>query len=150
MDQGRRHDRLASSQPPSPDRARSGEGQSVAQRQASTFDNIFLHGPEDGEQLALLLCRYLELAQRLREVADQSVEVPATNTHSGVSRFHVAAGINAVSPGGGADLVHQVLLEPRDIRTGEEAVDAPIRRDISDKIVHNGHDGLVSAKALVK
>jgi len=54
------------------------------------FDDIFVHRPEDGEQLALFFRRHVEGIQGTDQVLYQCIEGGSGDLHTFVGRLHVS------------------------------------------------------------
>ena len=78
------------------------------------FYDITLHRPEGAEKLGLLVLSSFGCVQCGDEVAYESVEVAAADTHAGMGAFHASAGVSAGSAGGLANLIDQ--LQPESVR----------------------------------
>src|SRR5258706_11968996 len=120
--------------------------ESVQTRALLVPDDVALHAAQGREQLALLLFRHFELVERRYEVAHQRAEFRIADAHPLVRSDHVAAGVGARSARGGADLIHQHLLQVRNIRIGEAAVDPAVASNVADEVVDHRRDGGFAAQ----
>src|SRR5258707_14562395 len=77
---------------------------------------------EGGNKLLLIRLLDRELVQRFSKVSDQCVAIGVADTHPGMSRLHVLAGVGAPAAGCGAELLGQMLLERRDVGLGKVVV----------------------------
>src|SRR5436853_326072 len=134
----------------SPEAAAAGPGLWNFRNQRLLTDDRGLHRPEDAEQLALFLFGNLELIERFDQILDQRIELRVGDTHPGVRRLHVAAGIGAGAAGALTNLFDQQPFQPRDVGPGEESVDAGVGRDVADEVVDNRCNRRLAAEAVVE
>src|SRR5438067_9412598 len=105
-------------------------------RRSSFFDllpdDLRLHRSEHGQKVALLLLRHFELVERPLQIFDERVELRIGDIHALVRGRHVTARIGAGAARSLADLIDEILLEPRNIVAAEESVDPVVRGDVAD------------------
>src|SRR5262249_34987503 len=105
------------------------------------------------EHFVLFLLRDFEVIERGHEVLHRGVPVLFGDAHPLVSRFHVAAHVDARSAGGGAKLLDHVLADfPQRVLavSGEETGELFVGGQTADEVVGDGGDGVVSARALIE
>src|SRR6266481_6917172 len=127
--------------------------QLVVTASRSLSNDVLLHGPEDGQELLLLLGGHLELGERLDQVLDRRVPLRVRDAHARVDGLHVPAQVGAWPAGRIADLVGQLSLELRDlagVQALEAAVDAGIGRQVGHEVVHDALDRLAATEPLVQ
>src|SRR6266480_7903486 len=83
------------------------------------LDDVTAHRHDQIDQLVLLRLRDVELVERCRQMLHDDVELAGRRPHPGVRFLHAPAGVGAGAAGGLAQLVADLLQEPRDVGPGE-------------------------------
>ena len=119
-------------------------------KSSGNFDNIALHRPEDGEQLALFFLRHVEGIQRTDQVLHECVEGSGGDLHALVRRLHITTRIGAGATARRTHLFDQELIELLEIGGREKAIDALVCAHIADELGDDGLDSALSAEPLIE